>query len=41
MYTAEKEEHIIKKGDYEENKDSALFKLEFINSLMKYRNQAK
>ena len=41
MYTTEKEEHIIKKTDYEESKDSALYKLPFIQNIMIAKDEYK
>ena len=41
MYTTEKDEHIIRKNDYEENKEQAVYRLQFINNIMEGRNQHK
>lgn len=41
MYTTEKEEHIIRKNDYEENKETVLYKLHFIDNIMEARNQGR
>lgn len=39
MYTTEKEDHIIKKNDYEENKDTALYKLKFMQNILKKNDE--
>ena len=41
MYTTEKEEHIIRKNDYEENKEQVLYKLQFIDNIMESRDQQR
>ena len=41
MYTTEKEEHIIRKNDYEENKEQVLFKLQFIDNIMEAKDKGR
>ena len=41
MYTTEKEDHIIRKTDYEESGNAALFNLSFIQNIMNSTNKSK